>query len=137
VRTQDSTPNGRMFFGPSRDKGALTSDPPNRRVHLLVRRTGVDRRREGPCLGEPLGANIAGNKPYWGCRIAFMPGRSWIQRIGIVVAWTLGAIVIHEFGHFVVYEAAAIPVRISLQSVTPIHRSPAHWGTGPCSPGRP
>jgi hypothetical protein len=59
-----------------------------------------------------------------------MKGHSTLQRAGIVILATLGAIVIHEFGHFAVYRAAGIPVRISLQSVSPIQPvrgALGHW----------
>jgi len=42
------------------------------------------------------------------------------QRIGLVVALTVVAVVLHEGGHYVVYRLAGYPVRISLQSVKPI-----------------
>jgi hypothetical protein len=56
--------------------------------------------------------------------------RSIIQRVGIVVGLTLVSIVLHEFGHFLVYKAAGVPVRISLQSVRPIGTVRGWWGPG-------
>jgi len=41
-------------------------------------------------------------------------------RIGTIVLLSLVAIVLHEAGHFLVYKAAGVPVRITLQSVRPV-----------------
>jgi len=41
------------------------------------------------------------------------------QRLGIVVLLAIVSIVVHEFGHFIVYRLAGCPVRITLQSVRP------------------
>ena len=52
------------------------------------------------------------------------------QRVGIIVVLTLFSIALHEFGHFIVYSLAGVPVHVSLQSVRPIGNVDAsldHW----------
>jgi hypothetical protein len=52
------------------------------------------------------------------------------QHIGIIVGLTLFSIALHEFGHFIVYSLAGVPVHVSLQSVRPTGRVDAsldHW----------
>jgi hypothetical protein len=52
------------------------------------------------------------------------------QRIGIIIVLTLFSIALHEFGHFLVYSLAGVPVHVSLQSVRPIGNVDAsldHW----------
>ena len=41
------------------------------------------------------------------------------HRIGIIIVLTLFSIALHEFGHFIVYSLAGVPVHVSLQSVRP------------------
>lgn len=41
------------------------------------------------------------------------------RRVGIIIVLTLFSIVLHEFGHFIVYRLAGVPVHVSLQSVRP------------------
>ena len=58
------------------------------------------------------------------------------QRVGIIILLTLLSIVLHEFGHFIVYRLAGVPVHVSLQSVRPtgaVNPSLDHWAkfTGP------
>ena len=58
------------------------------------------------------------------------------QRVGIIILLTLLSIVLHEFGHFIVYRLAGVPVRVSLQSVRPtgtVNPSLDRWAkfTGP------
>jgi Zn-dependent protease len=43
-----------------------------------------------------------------------------MQRLAIVVFLSLASIVFHEFGHFVVYKSAGVPVPVTLQSVRPV-----------------
>lgn len=47
------------------------------------------------------------------------------SRVVVVVLLSLASIVVHEFGHYIVYKFARIPVKVSLQSVRP---------AGPASP---
>ena len=52
------------------------------------------------------------------------------QRIGIIIVLTLFSIALHEFGHFIVYSLAGVPVHVSLQSVRPtgnVDASLDHW----------
>ena len=46
-----------------------------------------------------------------------MKDPSLARRVVIIVVLALGSIAIHEFGHFVVYKAARVPVHVTLQSV--------------------
>ena len=41
------------------------------------------------------------------------------QRVGIIILLTLLSIVLHEFGHFIVYRLAGVPVHVTLQSMRP------------------
>lgn len=52
------------------------------------------------------------------------------QRVAIIIVLTLFSIAVHEFGHFIVYSLAGVPVHVSLQSVRPtgdLDASLDHW----------
>jgi hypothetical protein len=56
--------------------------------------------------------------------------RDIVGRAGVLAALTCASIAVHELGHFLVYRAAGIPVRITLQSVRPVGAVDAgldHW----------
>jgi hypothetical protein len=59
-----------------------------------------------------------------------MTARQVFGRAGLLALLTFVAIVLHECGHYTVYRLAAIPVRITLQSVHalgPVGPSLDHW----------